>query len=259
MPIASRSTAPSVPATPKSQRSWRKVKPGRTCYGLIWWEPIRFRLRVVSETQFSRLYLLLYLVDRWDVSALPAKTDSDFKAFLAERNPRQQHSSTLESYLIKPIQRVLKYPLLLKELYSLTDPDSEEHYHLDGKRVFHICDALYFKLEMTPVVVSFSRHKGHEQGCQPHQRDAEAPRGVRRCFRPAHQRTDSDEKRGKGISTLACKAICVPRTLRPVNRSVLWSVLARWLISPWAIFCCIAPWRGSTPLPRWSRAKRSHI
>uniref|UniRef100_A0A3B3V3Z2 TIAM Rac1 associated GEF 1 n=1 Tax=Poecilia latipinna TaxID=48699 RepID=A0A3B3V3Z2_9TELE len=60
-----------------------------------------------------------------------AKTDPEFKAFLAERNPRQQHSSTLESYLIKPIQRVLKYPLLLRELYSLTHPDSEEHYHLD--------------------------------------------------------------------------------------------------------------------------------
>lgn len=65
----------------------------------------------------------------------PAKIDQDFKDFLAERNPRQQHSSTLESYLIKPIQRVLKYPLLLRELYSLTDPDSEEHYHLDGKEV----------------------------------------------------------------------------------------------------------------------------
>lgn len=64
---------------------------------------------------------------------IPAKTDPNFKAFLDERNPKQQHSSTLESYLIKPIQRVLKYPLLLKELYSLTDPDSEEHYHLDGK------------------------------------------------------------------------------------------------------------------------------
>ncbi|XP_062392386.1 rho guanine nucleotide exchange factor TIAM1 [Sardina pilchardus] len=60
-----------------------------------------------------------------------AKTDPDFKAFLDERNPRQQHSFTLESYLIKPIQRVLKYPLLLRELHSLTDPDSEEHYHLD--------------------------------------------------------------------------------------------------------------------------------
>lgn len=30
-PIASRSTAPSVPATRKSQRSWRKVKLGRAC------------------------------------------------------------------------------------------------------------------------------------------------------------------------------------------------------------------------------------
>ncbi|XP_041114648.1 T-lymphoma invasion and metastasis-inducing protein 1-like isoform X3 [Polyodon spathula] len=60
-----------------------------------------------------------------------AKTDPAFKAFLDAQNPKQQHSSTLESYLIKPIQRVLKYPLLLRELYSLTDPESEEHYHLD--------------------------------------------------------------------------------------------------------------------------------
>ncbi|XP_076876233.1 rho guanine nucleotide exchange factor TIAM1 isoform X2 [Brachyhypopomus gauderio] len=60
-----------------------------------------------------------------------AKSDGEFKAFLAERNPRQQHAYTLESYLIKPIQRVLKYPLLLKELFCLTDPDSEEHYHLN--------------------------------------------------------------------------------------------------------------------------------
>lgn len=75
-------------------------------------------------------------MNKQSISASSAKTDPDFKAFLAERNPRQQHSSTLESYLIKPIQRVLKYPLLLKELYSLTDADSEEHYHLDGKQVF---------------------------------------------------------------------------------------------------------------------------
>ncbi|XP_041128032.1 T-lymphoma invasion and metastasis-inducing protein 1-like isoform X1 [Polyodon spathula] len=60
-----------------------------------------------------------------------AKTDPAFKAFLDAQNPKQQHSSTLESYLIKPIQRVLKYPLLLRELFSLTDPESEEHYHLD--------------------------------------------------------------------------------------------------------------------------------
>ncbi|XP_060736513.1 rho guanine nucleotide exchange factor TIAM2 isoform X1 [Tachysurus vachellii] len=59
-----------------------------------------------------------------------AKTDRAFKEFLDARNPTKQHSSTLESYLIKPVQRVLKYPLLLRELVSLTDTDSEEHYHL---------------------------------------------------------------------------------------------------------------------------------
>ncbi|XP_061063490.1 rho guanine nucleotide exchange factor TIAM2 isoform X2 [Eubalaena glacialis] len=59
-----------------------------------------------------------------------AKTDKAFKAFLDARNPTKQHSSTLESYLIKPVQRVLKYPLLLKELVSLTDHESEEHHHL---------------------------------------------------------------------------------------------------------------------------------
>ncbi|XP_054830594.1 rho guanine nucleotide exchange factor TIAM1 isoform X1 [Eublepharis macularius] len=60
-----------------------------------------------------------------------ARTDTAFKAFLDAQNPRRQHSSTLESYLIKPIQRILKYPLLLKELFALTDAESEEHYHLD--------------------------------------------------------------------------------------------------------------------------------
>lgn len=87
----------------------------------------RVQVCTTSSCSDSRGEVELFLV------FVPAKTDSDLKAFLDERNPKQQHSSTLESYLIKPIQRVLKYPLLLKELYALTDPDSEEHYHLDGK------------------------------------------------------------------------------------------------------------------------------
>ncbi|XP_034555401.1 T-lymphoma invasion and metastasis-inducing protein 2 [Notolabrus celidotus] len=59
-----------------------------------------------------------------------AKTDAAFKHFLEARNPTNQHSSSLESYLIKPVQRVLKYPLLLRELVSLTDSESPEHTHL---------------------------------------------------------------------------------------------------------------------------------
>lgn len=56
--------------------------------------------------------------------------------FLSSRNPKQQHSSTLESYLIKPIQRILKYPLLLQQLRNLTDVNSDEHQHLVGKKHF---------------------------------------------------------------------------------------------------------------------------
>uniref|UniRef100_A0A087YBJ9 TIAM Rac1 associated GEF 2a n=1 Tax=Poecilia formosa TaxID=48698 RepID=A0A087YBJ9_POEFO len=56
-----------------------------------------------------------------------AKTDAAFKHFLETRNPTNQHSSSLESYLIKPVQRVLKYPLLLRELVSLTCTSSSVH------------------------------------------------------------------------------------------------------------------------------------
>lgn len=52
--------------------------------------------------------------------------------FLEAKNPTNQHSSSLESYLIKPVQRLLKYPLLLRELVSLTEPDSPEHTQLTG-------------------------------------------------------------------------------------------------------------------------------
>ncbi|CAK1604222.1 unnamed protein product [Parnassius mnemosyne] len=60
----------------------------------------------------------------------PNEGNQALQEFLAARNPKQQHSSTLESYLIKPIQRILKYPLLLQQLRNLTDVNSEEHLHL---------------------------------------------------------------------------------------------------------------------------------
>ncbi|XP_065353509.1 protein still life, isoform SIF type 1 isoform X11 [Cloeon dipterum] len=60
----------------------------------------------------------------------PNEGNQALQEFLAARNPRQQHSSTLESYLIKPIQRILKYPLLLQQFRNLTSPQSDEHQHL---------------------------------------------------------------------------------------------------------------------------------
>jgi len=58
--------------------------------------------------------------------------------FLRSHNPNQQHSATLESFLIKPIQRILKYPLLLRQLTELTDPSSNEHAHLRGTAPFFV-------------------------------------------------------------------------------------------------------------------------
>lgn len=116
---------------------------------------------------------------------LLAKTDTAFKAFLDAQNPRRQHSSTLESYLIKPIQRILKYPLLLKELFALTDVDSEEHYHLDGMELTYI-PLLFLTSGPEPFSCPFfqrfknifhllpffslfySGHKNNEQSCQPY-------------------------------------------------------------------------------------------
>ena len=54
-----------------------------------------------------------------------------FQEFLASCNPNQQQAHTLESYLIKPIQRILKYPLLLQQLKALAVSPSEEQNHLN--------------------------------------------------------------------------------------------------------------------------------
>ncbi|XP_052239037.1 protein still life, isoform SIF type 1-like isoform X5 [Dreissena polymorpha] len=64
----------------------------------------------------------------------PDTINEKLKEFLIARNPKHQHSATLDSYLIKPIQRILKYPLLLQQLCNLTDPESDEHHHLSEAR-----------------------------------------------------------------------------------------------------------------------------
>ncbi|XP_065057687.1 protein still life, isoforms C/SIF type 2-like isoform X1 [Rhopilema esculentum] len=61
------------------------------------------------------------------VKLLEPGTNPELQAFLEARNPKQQHSGTLESYLITPIQRILRYPLLIKEMLKLMDNESEEY------------------------------------------------------------------------------------------------------------------------------------
>jgi T-lymphoma invasion and metastasis-inducing protein 2 len=60
-----------------------------------------------------------------------ANNNSDsFKKFLLQQNQSGEHSTSIESYLIKPIQRLLKYPLLLKQMTEFIDIDSNEFYQL---------------------------------------------------------------------------------------------------------------------------------
>ena len=62
--------------------------------------------------------------------SFPDDGNQALQEFLHSLNPRQQHSTALESYLIKPIQRILKYPLLLQQLKNLTVQGSDEQQHL---------------------------------------------------------------------------------------------------------------------------------
>lgn len=59
--------------------------------------------------------------------------------FLSARNPNKQHSMSLESYLIKPIQRIMRYPLLIKQLIGCFEEDSKECVHLNSAFPKHSC------------------------------------------------------------------------------------------------------------------------
>jgi len=69
--------------------------------------------------------------------------NSELQEFLRLRNPKRQHSSTLESFLIKPIQRVLKYPLLLSQLVQLTADFTDEQNQLQGSSVLLVNYVLF--------------------------------------------------------------------------------------------------------------------
>ena len=59
-----------------------------------------------------------------------AEGNQALQDFLMSCNTKKQQSTSLESYLIKPIQRILKYPLLLQQLKNASEANSEEQQHL---------------------------------------------------------------------------------------------------------------------------------
>ncbi|CAF3588971.1 unnamed protein product [Adineta steineri] len=68
------------------------------------------------------------------------QNNQHLKEFLAARNPRHQHSSSFESYLIKPVQRILKYPLLLQQM-SIYSNENENDSN-DSKEIIKLKQAI---------------------------------------------------------------------------------------------------------------------
>ncbi|XP_048767210.2 protein still life, isoforms C/SIF type 2-like isoform X2 [Ostrea edulis] len=61
---------------------------------------------------------------------LNAEGNDQLRHFLDDQNETKEHSHSLESFIIQPVQRILKYPLFLKQLSVLTDEGSDEHHHI---------------------------------------------------------------------------------------------------------------------------------
>ncbi|XP_062609728.1 rho guanine nucleotide exchange factor TIAM1-like [Saccostrea cucullata] len=61
---------------------------------------------------------------------LNAEENERLRHFLDNQNKTGEHSQSLESFIILPIQRVLKYPLFLKQMSSLVAEGSDENKHV---------------------------------------------------------------------------------------------------------------------------------
>ncbi|KXJ23729.1 Protein still life, isoforms C/SIF type 2 [Exaiptasia diaphana] len=81
----------------------------------------------LNYTEHFKLYSAFCSSHSRLVELLSTGQNEDLRNFLNARNPKNQHSGTLESYLIKPIQRILRYPLLMRTILKALDKKSEEH------------------------------------------------------------------------------------------------------------------------------------
>ena len=55
------------------------------------------------------------------------QNNETIKDFFAACNPSGQHASSFESYLIKPVQRLVKYPLFLQQMLNYSKKDETNH------------------------------------------------------------------------------------------------------------------------------------
>ena len=78
----------------------------------------------------SSVYLIISNKSLFFLFYITAEGNQALQDFLMSCNKKKQQSTSLESYLIKPIQRILKYPLLLQQLKNAASANSEEQQHL---------------------------------------------------------------------------------------------------------------------------------
>lgn len=98
--------------------------------------------KIFKRVLFSIGSAFLYFAENFKVySSFTATHIRSYRIFTTNQNPAlkeilQEHqrsrslSTSLDSYMIKPIQRIMKYPLFLRDLCHAINPDSDEHYHL---------------------------------------------------------------------------------------------------------------------------------
>ncbi|CAF1239835.1 unnamed protein product [Adineta steineri] len=61
------------------------------------------------------------------------QNNEQLKDFLIACNPYHQHSSSFQSYLIKPVQRILKYPLFLQQMFIYCTTEENDQILLKEK------------------------------------------------------------------------------------------------------------------------------
>eukprot|EP01137_Pigoraptor_chileana_P027971 Opistho-2@11321 len=94
--------------------------------------PFRIGAAIIAHSESFRLYAD-YCANHPDALTTLHKHEGNarLRSFLDARNPNREQSMTLESFLIKPVQRLLKYPLLLREMIRYTPEDTPTHKQLN--------------------------------------------------------------------------------------------------------------------------------
>ncbi|MBW0464890.1 hypothetical protein O181_004605 [Austropuccinia psidii MF-1] len=85
--------------------------------------------KFVGKLTIHQAYLVRFQKASCLIKQLANNPDSEFGAFVRRQSALEECGKmTLNSFLLKPIQRLMKYPLFFKQLYDLTPISHPDHY-----------------------------------------------------------------------------------------------------------------------------------